>query len=90
LIVLFLVARLSTLTLRLIRETLGYLYELIESKSNDEYQYLSGVILKGLRSYLEKYRLDVKTKLFEIATTNTNEEVKDRAIDLLGELSATE
>jgi hypothetical protein len=81
---------LSTLTLRSTRETLEYLLELIERKSSDEYQYLRGVILKGLRSYLEKYKLDIKTKLFEIATTNTHAEIKDRAIDLLGELSATE
>ena len=81
---------LSTLTLRLTRETLEYLLELIERKSSDEYQYLRGVILKGLRSYLEKYKLDIKTKLFEIATTNADVEIKDRAIDLLGDLSATE
>jgi len=70
------------------KDVLDILYERIKISDKQEYDYLKEAIRDCLKSHLKDYKVELKRKLFEIATaTNSTEEVKERAIDLLYELS---
>lgn len=79
----------STLSLRPNRDILNHLYNIIEKNNDENFKALSSVILESLQSHIKQYKVDIKTKLYEIATATSNPEIKGRTINLLGELSGS-
>ena len=79
---------LYTLCLYQSRDILELLYEKIEKSKKQEYGYLKEAIRDCLKSHLQDFKVEIKRKLFEIATMNSlNVEVNERAVYLLTELS---
>jgi len=70
------------------RDVLGVLYEKIMKSEKDDYNYLKEAILGCLKSHLQNYKVEIKRKLFEIATNKgLDAEFNERAVGLLNELS---
>lgn len=70
------------------RDLLELLYEKIEKSEKSEYDYLKDAIRNCLESHFDNYKIEIKRKLFEIATMNRlSVEVNERAVYLLTELS---
>jgi len=70
------------------KDVLDLLYEKILSSPKPEYEYLKEAIRECLKSHLTDYKVEIKRKLFEIATSKSSGvEISERAIDLLYDLS---
>ena len=77
-------------TLRLCpgRDVLEILYKKIMKSEKDDYKYLKEAIQDCLKPHLQNYKVEIKRKLFEIATNKgLDVEINERAVDLLYELS---
>ncbi len=70
------------------RDVLEVLYIKIMKTKKPEYDYLKEAIQECLKSHLQNYKVEIKRKLFEIATDKEiDAKFNERAIDLLNELS---
>jgi len=70
------------------RDVLEVLYKKIMKTEKPEYNYLKEAIQECLKSHLQNFKVEIKRKLFEIATNKeTDAKFNERAVDLLNELS---
>ena len=70
------------------RDVLEVLYKKIMKTKKPEYDYLKEAIQECLKSHLQNYKVEIKRKLFEIATDKEiDAKFNERAVDLLNELS---
>lgn len=70
------------------RDVLEVLYKKIIKSEKQDYKYLKEAIQDCLKSHLQNYKVEIKRKLFEIATNKgLYVEFNERAVDLLYELS---
>jgi len=70
------------------RDVLEVLYIKIMKSEKDDYNYLKEAIQDCLKSHLQNFMVEIKRKLFEIATNKgLDMEINERAVDLLNELS---
>ena len=70
------------------KDVLDLIYDEITRSEKTEYEYLREAICDCLKSHLEDYKVEIKRKLYEIATEKSSDgQIKERAIDLLYGLS---
>ena len=70
------------------RDVLEVLYKKIIKSEKQDYNYLKEAIQDCLKSHLQNYKVEIKRKLFEIATNKgLDVEINERAVNLLYELS---
>ena len=70
------------------RDVLEILYNKIIESEKQDYNYLKEAIHGCLKSHLQNFKVEIKRKLFEIATNKgLDVEFNERAVNLLYELS---
>ena len=78
----------SILALTRDKDALNLLFEIIKESTDEDYRDLKEDVWENFQFYFNDHRIEIKTKLYEIATAKkSTDSITDRAIDLLSRFS---